>query len=275
MLKLFYTSELKWELSLVFWIFYTALIGVVIRYLNEYFLLFQQVFLRSFVALILSIFIYYIFYWKHDFSKFTKRDYYVILLRAVFHLWAVPATAILWMIFFWDRLWMKSFLFLWISIFGAFLLTYQWWLSLGLWELYAFIASFLLSSYSLLRKKFSLEIGDREISLVSLGSTSLLCFLVVVFYQPDFTRFYVNYDVLSYVYVLLWAVIFLCISFFGVYWFKRVNSIGLKYRVSWDSICYCPMIYIFWRSIGSQGCYMRNTYCSWCISYVSTKEVTI
>lgn len=246
MLKSSYIFKLKWELSLVVWIFCAASIGVVIRYLHEYFLLFQQVFLRSFIALLLSILIYSLFYGRNDFSKFVKRDYYIVVLRAVFHLWAItfwilallntslanatlvwsiPATAILWIIFFWDRLWPRSLLFLCISIFGAFLLTYQWWLSLGLWELYAFVASFLFSSYSLLRKKFSHDIGDREISLVSLGSTSFLCFLVVIFYQPDFTKFYIHYDILSYVYVFLWAVIFLCISFFGAYWFKRVNSI--------------------------------------------------
>jgi len=239
-------EEIRWEFSLVLWIFFAAFMWVVIRFLNEYFLVFQQVFLRASLSVVLSFLLYYIFFWKSDFSNIKKKDWTIIFLRAIFHLsavalwilallntslanatlvWSVPATAILWIIFFGDRLWRTSFVYLLLSIIWAIIISYEGDLQIWIGELYAFTASFLFSSYSLLRKKLSNNIWDREVSLVSLSTTSLLSFIVLLLLQPDFSRFFENYSPMSLIYVLIWALVFLCISFFWIYGFKRVSPL--------------------------------------------------
>ncbi len=246
MLSRIQKSELAWEISLVAFSFFAALMWVLIRYLNEYFLIFQQVFFRSLIAVMLSFIIYSVFFGKLDFLKVKQKDYFLTLLRAVIHLSAVtfwilallnttianatlagsiPATAILGILFFWDSFSKKSFLYIFISLLWAITISFQWDISFWIWEIYAVIASFLFSSYSLLRKKLSHDIWDREVSFISLVWTALFSGVIFVLFQPDLSRFEQNYEAISIVYLFLGAVVFLCISIFWIYGFKRVRPI--------------------------------------------------
>lgn len=239
-------SEILWEISLIFWIFFAASMWIIIRVLDTYFLIFQQVFLRSSLAVLMSVWVYLLFFWKLEFSRITRRDYSIFLLRSLLHLSAislwilallnttllnatlvgsVPATAILGVIFFEERLNIKALWYLWLSFLWAVLVSFHSDFSLWIWELYAFCASFLFSAYSLVRKKLSDHIGDREVSTLSLLFSSLLAFVIVLFFQADFSRLQNNYSIEAIIYLVLGAIVFMCISFFWVYGFKRVPPI--------------------------------------------------
>lgn len=90
-------EEFKWEVSFVLWMFFAASIWVVIKYLNDYFWVFQQIFFRSTIAFVMSVMIYYLFFWKLNFSKISKKDYGILALRwfmhvAAFFFWVTAVT---------------------------------------------------------------------------------------------------------------------------------------------------------------------------------------
>ena len=238
--------ELSWEFSLVIWIFLSASIWVIIRFLDEYFLIFQQVFLRSSIAVILSIWIYIFFFWKIHFKNILVKDYAIFFMRSIFHLaaiglwilallntslanatlvWSIPATAILGILFFWNKIKSSEVFFLLIAFFGVITISFDENLSLWVGELYAFCASFCFSAYSLSRKLLSDHLWDREISVLSLTFSSVLSFFIVLLLQNDTTRFQENYSIEGIIYLFLGAILFLCISFFWIYGFKRVTPI--------------------------------------------------
>lgn len=239
-------QEVKWEISLILSGFFAAFMWVVIKLLDNYFWIFQQIFLRSTIALLLCFIVYRFFLGKFNFSAITKKDVYVLLWRSLLQLSAIwlwvmaitetslanatlisciPATALIWMILYSEKLSKKAFFYIIISLLWAIIISIDQNFKIGQWELYALISTFLFSFAALLRKKISHNIWDKEISTLAIMITSIYAWIYILIFERDFSQFVINYSHSTLLYLILWGILFLLISFSVIYGFKRVSAI--------------------------------------------------
>jgi drug/metabolite transporter (DMT)-like permease len=240
--------KLSSELALIIWIFLGSLMWVIIRFLSEYFLVYQQIFFRSFFAFFLWITIFWILFWKIDLSKIKRKDFLFILLRSIIlflgtvfyvlainnaklvnigFIWAVPTTAIIGIVFMKEKLNLKKAFYLLLSILWVLMIlvkdfsSFEFWL----WETYALISAFLFSIWFLIRKKIWKKIANTDIVIVSVFCFSIYSFLASIIFEESISKMLSRINFFSFIYIILWAFLFVWISFFAIYWFKKITAI--------------------------------------------------
>ncbi len=265
------TIKLSSELALVIWIFLGSLMWVIIRFLNEYFLVYQQIFFRSFFAFIFWFIIFGILFWKIDISKIKTKDFWFILLRSIIlFLWtvfyvlainnaklvnigfigAVPTTAIIGIIFMKEKLTKEKAFYLLLSIVWVSMILVKDFSSLKfwIWEFYALVSAFLFSIWFLIRKKIGWKIANLDIMIVSVFCFSIYAFLASIIFEENLFKMLDRINFTSFIYIILWAFIFIWISFFAIYGFKKITAIKAT------SIEFLEAVFslIFWYMIFSE-----------------------
>lgn len=183
------SDRTKGILALTFLAVVYAGTGVVTRYLSYYFTLFQQIYLRTFIALILGIFFFGKSLNLHKLSKISLLEWVLLVGRSaamfVFGatLWvkattitklanvafidALPITATLSLVFRWEKVTVQKIVLLLMSFLGVIILSVKN-LSVisgfGFGELLVFISGFFFAFRNISRRYHSKLLNDQEIT---------------------------------------------------------------------------------------------------------------
>jgi len=188
--------------SLVLLAFSFASIGIFIRFLSTGFPLYQQIYLRLFIAFLLGL----VFFRRVRLSIFLSlkgKEWGLLLLRAfsmyviafilynrailltkyasVGFIGSLPSTAILGVLIFKERLGLKKFLLILAALLGAFLISVKDFSNIfgwGLGETLVLISLFFFSFSYLARRWQSSTLNEQEMTLIQLFLGALMVFLI-------------------------------------------------------------------------------------------------
>lgn len=186
--------------------------GVVTRYLNAYFTLFQQTYIRIFLAFILGLVVFRKnLDWK-KLKKISKKEWLLIIARTsasfVFGamLWikavtitklanvafidALPITATLSFLFLKEKVTAKKLLYVFLSFAGVIILLLKDFSSIfifGFGELLVFISGFFFAFRNISRKWHSDLLNDQEITLLMFAFGFVMLFLLSFIFKETIT----------------------------------------------------------------------------------------
>ncbi len=180
-----------------------ATFGLPIRYLAIHFLLFQQIYLRLFVATIIGSLL---FYKDIHFKKLLttpKKDWFVLTMRIIFmyglgvsmyslaflkttfsdvsFLGAIPTTAILGFIFLQEKVTRKKIFFILVSLIGILMITIKDSTHFFSWQygdLLALIADFFFSFSYISRRWQTNFLNNKELAVLMLSGGFMFTFLL-------------------------------------------------------------------------------------------------
>ncbi len=199
------TEHQKGVLALILLALVFASMGLFARYLSTGFLLFQQVYLRMFAALVVG---YFVFRRQIDISKFKKlpaKEWLIIIVRAVSYslfgiilftqaiiltkysnvsfIGSLPVTAVLGFILLHEKFSLKKLLLVLLAFVGAILISVKDYSNMFAWgegEVFALTATAFFSLSYIARKWQSKSLTNKELTVVNFLVAFIVVFLVSI-----------------------------------------------------------------------------------------------
>jgi drug/metabolite transporter (DMT)-like permease len=265
-------TRTKGVIALFILAFVFASFGIFIRYLNTNFSIFQQLYLRLFLA---TLFTYCIFFKDIRLKRLIhmpKKDKWLITMRAadiylfastlnisafistkysnVSFLQAIPTTAILGMFFLQEKPTRNKFLIIALSFIGVLFITVKdahHLFTIGQGEIYALIADFFYSFFYISRKWHTNYLNNKELTFIILLLSSVFLFIASLIFDRSFplTGWTMNYVVA----IVVVAILVVINMFLINYGFQYVEPFLANNIIALESVIAASIGFLLYKEI--------------------------
>lgn len=268
------SNKTRGILALIFLSVVYAGTGVVTRYLSFYFTLFQQIYIRTFLAFILGM----VFFRKslnwNKLRKVSTQEWLLIIARTaatfVFGatLWAkattitklanvtfidsLPITATLSFLFLWEKVTVKKVFYLMLSFVGVIILSvkdYSQILTVGFGELLVFISGFFFAFRNISRRWHTNLLNDQEITQLMFAFGSVMLFLLSFLFKETITFSRLSPELLFMIF--LGGCIMIASIFLTNYGFANVSPVLGNNILNLEAAFGILFGYLFYREIST------------------------
>lgn len=263
--------QTRWSMALLMLSAIFAFMWVFWRYLSTDFELFQQIYLRVWIASFLIL----LLFWKSiDIRKFwqiSNQEKLLLFFRwALNYIWVamftyaaivttlmnvsvvtlIPSITILSILFLWEKLNFLKGLLIWISIIWMFFIGKDS-LEFGLWkwEMYALFWDILFWISLLTRRYHSQILSNKELAFGMLASGTITLFILSFIFWEGTISFSNLSNLSVYGIVLLAAFANVCIMILANYWFAHVKWYLADRLLSLEIVFALIFGYMFYREL--------------------------